>query len=117
MRQLFIIAPNGIDAIHQAMSPRQTTIGFHHWTADGDSQAIGVIELYRDADAESVIDKLEAKGIMWMPNHLNNEQIKPEHAVALSKYGVLPSHTTAEAMEIIHGKSGFRPLKPLRKRF
>jgi hypothetical protein len=123
MRQLFFISPKGFMPVRQAMTPKIGGTGTHGWcdTEAGDDphkdSIIGVVEMHGDADAEQVIDRLEAQGIMWLPNHLNNEQIKAEHAAALARHGVLPTHTTAQAMEILHGKSGFPPLKPNTKRF
>jgi hypothetical protein len=110
MRQLFFIAPNGYPQV------KATGLcgGTHGWCAEGDDptkdQIIGVVEL-GNKNADAVIDKLEAAGIMWLPNHERGQVIKPEHAAALAKHGVLPTHTTAEAMTIVHGKSGFPPHK------
>jgi hypothetical protein len=65
-------------------------------------------------DAEQVIDALEAQGIMWLPDHKTNEQIKPEHHQSLKRHGVQPSHTTAQAMKQVHSIAGFPPIKPKR---
>jgi hypothetical protein len=90
----------------------------HGWCAEGDDpkteQVIGVVELSDSTDAERVIDKLEAAGIMWLPDHKTAETINPEHAAALAKHGVLPTHTTRQAMTIVHSVAGFPPLKPKR---
>lgn len=122
MKQLFFISPNGFMPVRQALDgTRHLGIASHGWCADGDDphtdQIIGVVEMIEDADPEQVIDRLEAQGIMWLPNHLNNEKIKPEHAAALSKHGVTKDHTTSQAMTLIHDKAGFPPLKPKSKRF
>jgi hypothetical protein len=61
-----------------------------------------------------VIDALEGAGILWLPNHLHGEKIKPEHAQALADYGVNEQHTTSEAMTLVLEKAGFPPLKPKR---
>lgn len=116
LKQLFFIAPNGYAQV-KATGLKST----HGWCAEGDDptkdQIIGVVELLPHVDAETVIDTLEANGIMWLPNHQNNQTIRPEHAVALAKHGVLPTHTTTQAMTLVHQKTGFGPLKPKQKRF
>lgn len=113
MRQLFFIAPNGYPQV-KASGVKST----HGWCAAGDDptkdQIMGVVEMMGNTDAEKVITALEKAGIMWLPNHMTDQVISSEHAAALSKHGVLPTHTTAQAMTILHAKSGFPPLKPSR---
>jgi hypothetical protein len=110
MRQLFFIAPNGYPQV-KASGVKST----HGWAAPGDDPTkdavIGVVELHGNTNAERVIDKLEAAGIHWLPNHHHNTVIAPEHAELLAKHGVLPTHTTAEAMQRVFEKSGFPPHK------
>jgi hypothetical protein len=75
------------------------------WRADGDDdQVIGLLNV---KDVDAAIDQLEAAGIMWLPNHERNQVIKPEHAKALAKHGVLPTHTTSEAMALVYKVSGY----------
>ncbi len=114
MQQLFFIAPKGYPQVKQ--SGVHST---HGWVADGDDptkdQLIGVVEIHSShKDAEYVIDKLEAVGIMWLPNHKNATVIAPEHAAALARHGVTSSDTTASAMKKVFAKSGFPPHKPSR---
>lgn len=113
MRQLFFIAPLGYPQVKAS-----GVLSTHGWCAAGDDptkdQIMGVVEMMGNIDAERIIDKLEAAGIMWLPNHMTNQPIAAEHAAALAKHGVLPTHTTAEAMTILHAKFGFPPLKPKR---
>lgn len=125
-KQLFFISPNGFMPVRQAFDDnggRIAGIGTHGWAPDGSDpqtdQIIGVVEMDGTVDSEDVIDRLEARGIMWLPNHLtadgkalNTDKIKPEHASALAKHGVNPSHTTAQAMTLVHAKAGFPPLNP-----
>jgi hypothetical protein len=61
---------------------------------------------------EQVIEKLEGAGIMWLPSHVSGEKIKPEHAAALADYGVNESHTTTDAMNLVHAKAGFPWMVP-----
>ena len=65
-------------------------------------------------DAEQVIERLEAQGIEWLPNHHGNEKIAPHHAQKLAKHGVVETDTTFEAITKVHGVAGFPPLKPRR---
>jgi hypothetical protein len=116
LRQLFFIAPNGYPQV-KATGLTST----HGWCAEGDDPSkdtvIGVVEMRSGVDPEQVIDKLEAAGIMWLPNHLTGEKIDSEHYEALKKHGVQASHTTAQAMSTVFAKSGFPPHNPRRKRF
>lgn len=114
MRQLFFISEKGYPAVKAAFTPMVRGASPHTWWAGGEDAVIGVVEMTGTCDAEIVIDRLEAHGIMWLPDHKTGEQIRPEHAASLAKHGVLPSHTTAQAMELIHAKAGFPPLKPKR---
>lgn len=115
MRQLFFISPKGHAPVDAAFSPAIREAHPSVWTAEPDDpQVIGVVEMDGRCDAEIVIDALEAQGIMWLPDHKTGEQIKPEHAAALAKHGVLPTHTTAQAMNTVNAKAGFPPLKPKR---
>jgi hypothetical protein len=78
---------------------------------------IGVLELRDWHDPEEYIDKMEAEGIEWLPNHLVNpiQVIDPKHAMALAVHGVKPEHTTAQAMMAISDSAGvFPPFKPRR---
>lgn len=104
--------------VRQAFTPTVRGASTHGWCAEGDDaskdQVMGVVEMTSACDAELVIDRLEAAGIMWLPNHTTNQVIAPEHAAALSKHGVLPTDTTAQAMTKLHAKCGFPPLKPKR---
>lgn len=113
MRQLFFIAPNGYPQV-KATGVTST----HGWCAEGDDptkdQIIGVVELAGNTNAETVIDKLLAAGILWLPNAQNKEVISPEHAAALAKHGVVPTDTTASAMTKVFAVSGFPPHKPSR---
>jgi hypothetical protein len=115
MRQLFFIAPNGYPQVKAS-----GVMSTHGWCAAGDDptkdQIMGVVEMQGNTDAEKVIDKLEAAGIHWLPNHLANpnQTISPEHADLLEKHGVLPTDTTTQAMTKLHAKFGFPPLKPNR---
>ena len=72
------------------------------------------MELTEKMNAETVSDKLEAAGIMWLPNHQHVEVIKREHAAALAKHGVVPTDTTGQAMTKVFAKSGFPPHKVTR---
>jgi len=109
MRQLFFIAPKG-----QPQVAASGVKASHYWF-DG-ARLVGVVELMGGTNAENIIDKFEAAGIMWLPNHLTQGAgtIAPEHAAALAKHGVLPTDGTAAAMTKVHAKSGFPPLKPVR---
>jgi hypothetical protein len=113
MRQLFFIAPNGF--LQVKASGVQSTHGWNSTGGDASTnQIVGVVEMMGNMNAERIIDKLEAAGIMWLPNHHSNEVIKPEHAEALAPHGVVPTDTTAQAMTKLFTKSGFPPLKPSR---
>ncbi len=120
MRQLFFISPKGYPAVRAAFTPAIKGASTGGWCAEGDDPAkdtvIGVVEMYGTCDAEEVITALEGQGIMWLPNHMTtpNEPIKPEHAAALAKHGVLPTHTTLQAMTAVNAIAGFPPLKPKR---
>jgi len=126
-QQLFFISPNGFMPVRQAFDvngTRMVGVGTHGWcdTEGGDDPhtgtIVGVVEISEPADPEHVIDRLEAQGIMWLPNHHGTEKIKPEHAALLAKHGVTAQHTTAEAMTIMHQKHGMPTLKPQgKKRF
>jgi hypothetical protein len=114
MRQLFFVSPRGNEPVRKAFCVDRDIYAM--WT-DGDytkDSCVGVIELKDTDDAELAIEKLESQGIMWLPNHHTGEQIKPEHATELARFGVLPTHTTAEAMGLVYAKAGWRPLKPQR---
>ena len=78
------------------------------------NQIVGVVEMSGNTDPEKVIDALEAVGIMWLPNHMTDQAIAPEHAAALSKHGVQPTDNTKQAMTKVHSVAGFPPLKPKR---
>lgn len=111
MRQLFFIAPKGYPQVKASVV--QST---HGWHAPGDDPktqtVIGVVQVVdRRLTMEEVIDKLEEAGCMCLPNHLYGETIAPEHAAALAKHGVLPTHNTREAMAKVSEKSGFPPHK------
>ena len=117
MRQIFFISPKGDPAVLAAFTPAVRGAGNHVWRAEeSDPQVIGVVEMTGGCDAEEVITALEGQGIMWLPNHMTmpNEPIKPEHAAALAKHGVLPTHTTLQAMTTVNAAAGFPPLKPKR---
>ena len=114
MRQIFFISPNGYTAVKSAgLGPRT-----HGWTADGDDPktqtVIGVVEIGDSCDPEKIIERLEAQGILWLPNHHTQGTISPEHHKHLSRHGVQLNDTTLQAMTKVHGVSGFPPLKPKR---
>src|ERR1700683_4373616 len=106
MRQLFFISPTGYQAVREAFMPRVRGASTHGGCAEGDDGAkdtvIGVVEMDGRCDAEKVIDALESKGILWLPDHKTGEKIKPEHYEALKKHGVLADHSTLEAMQAVH---------------
>jgi hypothetical protein len=108
---IYFIAPNYM-AVRNALAgiPGQNT---HGWSADGDETVIGVAEV-TSGDTEQVAAALEAADIMLLPDHRTSEKITAEHHAKLSKHGVLPTHTTKEALAQIHKVSGFPPLKPKR---
>jgi hypothetical protein len=118
MRQVFFISPNGYMPVRTAFDPPVNGARTHGWCAEGDDPSqgtvIGVVEMNGLCDSEEVITAFESQGIMWLPNHKNNEQIKPEHYQALKRHGVQPNHTTAEAMKQVHSIAGFPPIKPKR---
>lgn len=119
MRQLFFISPTGYPAVKKAFEEHVNGVQqTHGWCAEGDDPktqtVIGVVEMDGHCDAEVVIDRLESVGIMWLPNHHGNENIKPEHAQALKHHGVVPSDTTLQAMNKVHAVAGFPPIKPKR---
>lgn len=118
MRQLFFISPTGFPAVRQAFTPPIIGARTHGWVDEGSDphtqQIVGVVEMAGNVDAEAVIDRLEANGIMWLPNHKDNQKIHPAHAAALAKHGVAATHTTTEAMNTLFTKSGFPPHKPKR---
>jgi len=115
MTQIFFIAPNGTAQVQQALTPRISGTGLHAWTDDGDTQAVGVIELTGGCDPEVVLDRLEAAGVMWLPNHQAvDSTLKAEHVAALAKHGVKAGHTTQQAMTLVQAKAGFPPLRTKR---
>jgi hypothetical protein len=118
MRQLFFISPNGYMPVRNAFDPPIIGARTHGWSAEGDDpskdQVVGVVEMDGRCDSEQVITALESQGIMWLPNHKDNQQINPEHAQALARHGVKPNHTTAQAMTQVHSIAGFPPIKPKR---
>jgi len=121
MQQLFFISPTGYAAVDKALRPEGklnlSKFGFHCYSEDGDeSQVIGVVEI-KNGDPEQIIDALEAQGIIWLPNHLGTQTICADACAALSEYGVQSTHTTAQAMTLVHQDCGFPPLQPKAKRF
>lgn len=106
MRQLFFL-PNG------QQLPQVFGATFHVWRSD-DGESVGVAHMDGHCDAELLIERLEALGIEWLPNHHGNEKIAPHHAGKLAAHGVIQSDTTFEAMAKVHAKAGFPPLKPKR---
>jgi hypothetical protein len=117
MRQLFVISTDGADKLRTALGSGGDPI-YCTWSQGDHTKdlTIGVVELADRDDPEAIIDKLEAAGVMWLPNHLANpnQTIAPEHAAALAEHGVLPTHTTAQAMTAVNSKAGFAPFKPRR---
>jgi hypothetical protein len=117
MKQLFVISTDGSSRITAALSSGGAPT-FYAWSQGDHTKdlTIGVIELADRDDPEAIIDSLEAGGVMWLPNHLANptQTIAPSHAAALAGFGVLPTHTTAQAMIAVNSKAGFAPFKPKR---
>lgn len=113
--QLFFISPKGRQPIRKAFNVDRDIHPFWCEGTDSDKdQIIGCVEMRDKDDPEQIIEKLEAQGVLWLPNHFNNEAIKSEHAAALAKHGVLPADTTAQAMTKVNAKVGHPTLKPRR---
>ena len=115
MTQLFFISPGGYAVVHQAIShllvpPSQS----HAWVADGEVQAVGVVEMTDRCDTEAIASALEAAGVTVLPDHRTNEPIAPEHHALIKHHGVSHTDTTKQAMHKIHALAGFPPLKPKR---
>lgn len=115
MKQIFFVAPTYMH-VRTALSPPLPGVRTHGWsdTDNNDKEVIGVVELSDNADSEVVIDRLEAQGIVWLPNHHHNQPLEQTHVKALEKHGVKSGHTTKDAMDLLHKKSGFFPLKAKR---
>jgi hypothetical protein len=115
MKQLFFVSPQGRQPIRKAFGVDRDIHPFWCDGTDPDKdQIVGCVEMNDHTDAEVVISKLEAQGVVWLPNHFTSQAIPSVAAVALAKHGVLPTDTTAQAMEKIWMKNPHVTLKPKR---
>jgi hypothetical protein len=118
MRQIFFISPKGYMPVRKAFTPHVPGARTHGWSAEGDDPksqtVIGVVEMDGSCDAESVLERLEREGILWLPNHHQSAPISQGHLSHLEKHGVVPGDSTTQAMTKVHAKAGFPPLKPKR---
>jgi len=111
MTQIFFISDSK-NAVEAALSGIKGA-NAHFWSAEGDIQVIGVVQV-GFGDPEKVATSLEDAGVLILPDHRSSVQIGSEHYERLKKHGVTDKDTTFTAMSKIHKVSGWPILKPKR---